>query len=329
MLDKPSFIKTIPFKALYLAVSCVFTATSASAQETLPEVEVTETPERATLSLDQTSVGASRTGVSTHELPASFEQVNSETIEERGDYQLKRAIERSTGLTNIGSAGNGGLSFSARGFTGVNSVGIAEDGLRLGVAAGTINYPNDSWGYERIEVLRGPASIVYGNGTIGGTINAVRKQPSRIRSTEIMTGYGTDNTARVGIGTTGGFGEIGSYRLDAYSHYSDGQRDFGRSKGNKIMTTFRLEPTSELRFELLADYSNQDPERYIGTPIVNGRINKSWRDENYNASDSIINYEDKRVRARAEWKTNDWLTIRDEIYYFKSDRHWKNIEKYS
>ncbi len=328
MRDKQSPVKTFSLHPLYLAICCILAATPVRAQTTLPTVEVEGNRDEATLGLDQPSTGASRTGVSTRELPASFEQVGSKTIEERGDYQLKEAIERSTGLTNIGTAGNGGLSFSSRGFTGVTSVGVAEDGVRLGVASGTVTYPNDSWGYERIEVLRGPSSIVYGTGTVGATINAVRKQPSRTRSTELLVGYGTDNTARVGIGTTGGVGEIGSYRVDVYSHYSDGQRDLGRSKGNKFMGTLRLDPSSDLRFELLADYSKQYPERYIGTPVINGHIKKSWRDENYNASNSTINYEDKRVRARMEWQANDWLTIKDELYYFESDRQWKNIERY-
>jgi len=311
-----------------ILIGSLFAPSLVRAETVLPLVEVEGDSNEGSLGLDQPSVGGSRTGIKTRDLPASFEQIDSKTIEERGDYQVKQAIERSTGMTNIGTAGNGGLSFSVRGFTGVTSVAVAENGTRLGVASGSVTYPNDSWGYERLEVLRGPSSIVYGTGTVGATINAVRKEPSRERRIETLLGLGTDSTARVGLGMTGGVGEAGSYRVDVYSHYSDGQRDLGRSKGSKLMSTLRFDPQNDLRFELLADYSKQYPERYIGTPVINGHIKKGWRDENYNASNSMINYEDKRFRARMEWKANEWLTVRDELYYFEADRHWKNIEKY-
>lgn len=303
-------------------------APEALAQNVLPTVEVTADAVEEGLGLNQRSTGGSRTGIATQDLPASLEQVDEQTQKQRGDYGVVEAITRSTGLTAIGTGGNGGLAFSTRGFAGVNSVGVAEDGLRLGVAAGSVTYPNDTWGYERIEVLRGPASIVYGSGTAGATINAVRKQPSRERSSEVLLGIGEHGAARVGLGTTGGLGETASYRVDVYGHYTDGERDLGRAKGGKLMSTLRLQPDSDLRFELLADVSDQQPERYWGTPTANGRVVESLRDENYNAGDSVIRYEDRRLRARAEWKAAAGLTLRDEAYYFKADRHWKNIESY-
>ena len=87
--------------------------------------------------------GGSRTGVTTKELPASMEILDGETIRERGDTQVGDAIVRTTGLTNNASPGNGGLSFSTRGFSGTGSVGIAEDGVRLQTASGTQNYPSN------------------------------------------------------------------------------------------------------------------------------------------------------------------------------------------
>lgn len=304
-------------------------APEALAQNVLPTVEVTADAVEEGLGLNLRSTSGSRTGITTQDLPASLEQVDEQTQKQRGDYGVVDAITRSTGLTAIGNAGNGGLAFSARGFTGVNSVGVAEDGLRLGVASGSVTYPNDTWGYERIEVLRGPASIVYGSGTAGATINAVRKQPSREHSSEALLGIGEHGTVRAGLGTTGGIGETASYRVDVYGHYTDGERDLGRAKGGKLMSTLRLQPDSDLRFELLADVSDQRPERYWGTPTANGRVVDSLRDENYNADDSVIRYEDRRLRARAEWKATAGLTLRDEAYYLKADRHWKNIEAYS
>lgn len=313
--------------SLALAVSLAALG-SARADTTLPSVAVSADRDGTGLALDQASTGASRTGLSARELPASIEAVDSIGIEERGDYQIKEAITRATGLTGIGSGGNGGLAFSTRGFTGTNSVGIAEDGVRLATGAGTQTYPNEAWGYERIEVLHGPASVVYGSGTVGATINAVRKTPTRARSVETLFGVGSGGSTRAGAGASGALGEIASFRVDAYGTLSDGLRDLGKAQGGKLMSALRVQPDSDLRFELIADYSLQKPERYWGTPLANGAIDKSLRSQNYNVDDSIIRYEDKRLHGRVEWQASAQMVLRNELYYLEAKRRWQNVEKY-
>lgn len=298
------------------------------AQTTLSTVEVTAPRNAATLHLDQPSATGSRTGVTARELPATTSSVDAVQMQERGDFQVREAITRATGITDIGSGGTGGLSFAARGYTGTNSVGIAEDGIRIQTGAGTQNYPGSSWGYERVEVLHGPASVVYGSGTVGATINAIRKEPSRIAAQEAMAAIGTDGVKRLGLGATGGLGEIASYRVDVYGTHIDGHRDLGDNQGGKIMSRLRLQPNSEFRIDLTADYSLQRPERYWGTPHDNGRILPELRRENYNAKNSTIRYEDTRLRARAEWQVNDHLSLSNELYYLESNRRWMNIENY-
>lgn len=294
----------------------------------LPDVTVTGAPV-GSLGLALPSTSGSRTGIATQELPASLDSVDSETWQEQGKTDLVDIIDGTVGMMSMSAPGNGGLSFSTRGFTGVNSVGIAEDGVRLGVASGTVSYPRNAWGYERVEVLRGPASIVYGSGTAGGTVNMVRKQPSRTPAREAMLGAGSHGTGQLGIGLTGPIGETLSYRIDAYGRYSSGERDLGRDSSAKLMTTLRMQPSSAVRLELLADIADDKPERYFGTPTLNGQVLRELRKENYNTEDSVVHYKERRLRARGSWQVNDWLTLRDEAYHFRSDRHWKNIEAYA
>lgn len=321
-------LPSLALSPLYLAVGCALAAPLARAETTLPPVQVSAAHDGAGLGLDQPGSTGSRTGLTARELPASLEGVDQTTMEERGDFLIREAITRTTGLTDIGSGGNGGLAFSSRGFTGTNSVGIAEDGIRIQTGAGTQNYPGSTWGYERVEVLRGPASVVYGSGTVGATINAVRKAPSRESSQEALFGLGTDGVKRLGLGAGGALGEIASYRVDAYGTDLDGYRDLGDSQGGKLMSKLRLQPSGDLRFDLSADYSLQRPERYWGTPHDHGRLVESLRKENYNAEDSTIRYEDTRLRANAEWQASAWLSLSNELYYLESNRRWMNIENY-
>jgi len=294
----------------------------------LPDIPVTATPNQPGLGLKVPSTSGSRTGITTQNLPASLDYVDSDTWQARGDTRMADIISRTVGMTPLSASSYNSLSFSTRGFTGTNSVGIAEDGVRLGVASTTTPYPNDGWGYERVEVLRGPASILYGSGTVGATVNIVRKQPSREFMGELMVGAGAHRTGRIGVGVGGPLGEIVRYRIDAYGHTTDGERDFGRAKGGKVMSTLRVQPNADLRFELMADVSDQRPERYFGTPVVNGNIVRHLRRSNYNAQDSVLSIRDQRLRGRMQWQANDWLTVRNELYHFQADRHWKNIEGY-
>jgi iron complex outermembrane recepter protein len=311
-------------------VVAVVAAAQTKAQEglALPKVEVHGRVDKSVLLLDLPSASGSRTGISARELPASVETLSSRTILERGDYATRDAIGRTTGIIDIASPGDGGMSFSARGFTGTDSVGLAEDGARLAVAAGTQTYPTDSWGYDRIEVLRGPASVVFGSGTVGATINAIRKAPRREFGVEGLVGLGDHENVRVGVGATGPLGDSLSYRIDAYAKSDAGVRDLTRSRGHALLTTLRWDASDALRFDLLADYSYQKPQNYWGTPLVNGTVDKALRDQNYNVGDGIIWYEDKRLRGRVQWQASAELSVRDEAYLLQADRRWRNVEQY-
>src|SRR5690606_5226691 len=100
---------------------------------------------------------------------------------------------------------------SARGFNGLNSVMRLYDGVQMFVAAGTMTFPFDTWTVERIEVLGGPSSSMYGTGAIGGVVNVIPRQPSRERSSRYRLTAGSNGTYRAGIDTTGPIADRWSY----------------------------------------------------------------------------------------------------------------------
>ena len=118
--------------------------------------------------------------------------------------------------------GTGGTALSVRGFSGQESVMTLLDGVRLMPAAGTITFPFDTWSVERIEVLRGPASVLYGEGAIGGVVNVVPKRPQRTRETTLQVGVGLDGAKRAAFDTTGALGSRLSYRFHASDARANG-----------------------------------------------------------------------------------------------------------
>lgn len=83
----------------------------------------------------------------------------------------------------------------------------------------------DSWNFERIEVLKGPASVLYGEGALAGAINFVSKRPdsSRRRSEGVMS-FGSLRNPRTAFCTTGpiGTGTRAAYRADVVFNRTDG-----------------------------------------------------------------------------------------------------------
>ncbi len=150
------------------------------------------------LNLDVPDQTGSRLGLTPLETPASIEVIPGVTIRERGQTSVVDAVtQNATGFTSTASPGNGGTSLGTRGFIGHGSVMQLYDGTRMYVGAETLTFPFDTWSAARIEVLRGPASVLYGEGAIGGVINVVPKKPTDYFTHEAEVAYGTDATKTV------------------------------------------------------------------------------------------------------------------------------------
>lgn len=171
-----------PTRVTGLAILLSALATQAMGQATradrdfseavLEEVEVRASLLRMHgLGLSDSNGAGSRLGQSMADMPASVELIDSDAIALKGDFFGLSAVTRATGIAASASPGNGGTAVSSRGFNGHGSVVNLYDGTRLYVGAGTVSFPADTWTVSRIEVLRGPGSVINGVGATGATIN--------------------------------------------------------------------------------------------------------------------------------------------------------------
>lgn len=318
---------TVSLCPVAAALLCACASAWARQDGTMPTVTIQGTTVQEGLGLARDNATASRLNLRAEDMPASVESLSAATMQARGDLLVKDAITRSTGLTDMSSPGNG-IAYSARGFGGNNAIALLENGQRLLVGSGTATYPADPWGYDYIEVLRGPGSVVYGSGSTGATINAVRKAPQRATAIEAMAGIGGGRALRAGVGASGALGGQGAFRVDAYADRGDGLIDRGESRRGKILTGVAYALASGLDLDLQLDHSEQKPQRYFGTPLVDGGLARKLRNENYNVGDADIAFTDDKAVARLNWRVSPALAIGNELAYMKARRNWRNAEYY-
>lgn len=282
------------------------------------------------LSLTTPTTAGSRLNLTAMETPASVESLSGEQVRARGDRNVQDAVSRSTGISRTGTPGDGGTSLQARGFTGQSSVMQLYDGNRMYTGMGTVTFPVDTWSVERVDVLRGPASVLYGEGATGAVVNVIPKKPfSGEIENHLRVGYGSYDRQQQAFDSGGSLTDTLSYRLNLNRLRSNGWIDRGDSSSDFISAALRWQATDDLAFTFAHDYGDQRPQNYFGTPLINGRLQDSLRNKNYNVRDDQQHYNDQWTRLTTDWQINDALSASNELYYLKAQRRWQNAENYN
>ena len=332
-------MKTISPTTVALAIAAAFQASHAQGTTELGIVTVEGSQEAQGLHLGSTSSSASRLGLSLRETPASVEVLSQEAIQQRGAQTFSEALRGMTGLSG-GGPPSAPTTLSTRGFTNIL---FLYDGIRTSGAAVT-NRVQDTWNYERIEVLKGPASVISGEGAIGGIVNFVTKRPDRNNpNTEAMLSYGSYGSTRAAVGTGGTLGETGAFRID-YSRNDTKVGTIPRA-GEKIdhfTSGLSFDQGRTVKLDLSFDYLRDNNQAYWGTPLVprsfateptdvvstpDGRvIDKRLARNNYNVADDDNSSETYWLKARLTGDLGSGWSWRNELAANKADRMFTNSE---
>lgn len=296
----------------------------------LPSVAITGSADTPVTDLATPTTSGSRLNLTALETPASTSSLDSHIIESRNNLTVQDAVSRSPGITSIASPGDGNTALSARGFTGHSSVMTLFDGSRLYTGAGTQTFPVDPFMVERIDVIRGPASVLYGEGATGAVINVVPKKPfeGEVRN-RLRLGYGSNDRQQLGLDSGGSLSDTLSYRVTLNQQQSNGWVDNGNSRSLAMSAALRWQATDDLSFTLAHERGDSEPMNYFGTPLIDGRYRDSLRDKNYNLRNAVQRYNDEWTRLNSDWAINDNVSASNQLYYIKSRRHWRNAETYT
>jgi len=176
------------------------------------------------------------------ETPQSISVVTQQQMREQGAYTLQDALSYTTGVT----AGAYGLD--ARGdwlfIRGVAHMQIY-DGLRSNDQSAYNSPRPDPFFLERVEVLRGPNSVLFGQGSVGGLVNIVSKRPQAEKSGQIGVQYGMFDRKRIEGDFTGKLDENGEwmYRLIGAVRHTDTQTDYTDNQRYQLAPSLTWKPS--------------------------------------------------------------------------------------
>lgn len=177
------------------------------------------------------SATATKTDATILETPQSISVVGAEEMETRNVYSYEDAIKYTPGIyLPRGTTGDTRVGYSyIRGFSSTYEYA---DGMKL---IGAWWSRMDFYNAERVEILRGPASVMYGQSIPGGLVNLVSKRPQEEQMGEAALEYGSYDWTRAEADITGPLDEKKHwlYRVSAAAQTSDGLNDIDGDQLNR------------------------------------------------------------------------------------------------
>lgn len=199
----------------------------------------------------QDSTTATKSDTPILETPRSVSVVTEQLMADQGVQNVQDALTYSAGV--YGAA----FGFDTRG-DWARIRGLEPEDYRDGLKRQFGSYNNTRphpFMLERVEVLKGPASVLYGQGSPGGIVNLVSKLPKEETRREIFASYGSHNRKEVGIDLTGRIDENATllYRMVGVWRDSDTQVDFVPDDVYAFAPSITWQPTDDTSLTLLAN----------------------------------------------------------------------------
>lgn len=137
-------------------------------------------------------------GLSIQHTPGTINVVSHDLMMQRGYAQAEVAADSAPGVSSGGSPG-APAQLMMRGFTG-NQILVLHDGQYFGPTT-MVNRPQNSFNLESVQVLKGPSSVLYGQGAVGGTVDMRARTPTFDGPhANALVSYGSFNTWNAGVG---------------------------------------------------------------------------------------------------------------------------------
>lgn len=297
---------------------------AAAAQQTAQDYRLSPVIRLPEITLDAAGVGGDddRNSVVAHELwvggkvatsildtPASVSVITAHEIQRRKAETLEEVLQYSAGtITDYYGTDDRNDYFLVRGF----QASTYRDGITLGSMRGIREEP---LAYERVEVVRGTNSTLFGVADPGGSINFVTKRPRGDSFSEVFTTLGSHDRKEVGFdfGDKVAPGSTVSYRLTGKLQDSDREYDYSRDDERFLMGGLTWQPGDATSLSLVVDYLDRDATPNSGGYPRHGDYDRSrfFGEPEFN----YLNVERSTASAMLEHDFGGGLTLRSNLRY--------------
>jgi iron complex outermembrane receptor protein len=205
------------------------------------------------------------------DLPQSVSVISAQVLKNVNVTRLDAALDLVAGVEHQNNFGGLWDSFAVRGFVGDPNVpsGYLVNGFNGGRGFGG---PRDASNIERIEVLKGPGSALFGRGEPGGTVNIITKKPKFTPEGSLQVSAGSYNTYRAEGDYTGPINDMIAFRINGAYENADSFRDHLSSE--KIVVSpsvvVKFSDSTSLNYEL--EIVRQDVPFDRGVVAVNNKL---------------------------------------------------------
>ncbi|HAT2713536.1 TPA: TonB-dependent siderophore receptor [Aeromonas hydrophila] len=259
---------------------------------------------------------ATRTNTPAKLVPQAIDSVKASELTAFGQPTLSEAL---TGIPGVNASGDTRFDgVNIRGFSASNDFYL--DGFR-----DDMQYTRDLGNTERVEVLKGPAAVLYGRGSTGGIVNRVSKKPQKGLESSVSAQVGSFDSRRLAADLSGEAGEQVQVRLNLAQEDKDSFRNGVTSKRTLLAPSVNWEINDKLNWLLQYERNEHDRTPDRGIPGVNGRPADVPKEYVY--SDTRRDFIDdvaQSTRSRLTWDINDQWQLRQQLGYTSLDSQFDN-----
>lgn len=284
------------------------------------------------------SATATKTDTPIEKTPQSVSVVTRQEMEMRQPTTVKEALSYTPSVFSTRGSSTTYDVVTIRGFTTSTTVNTNQylDGMKL---QGN-NYSEvsmDPYFLERVEVMRGPTSVLYGNSNPGGIVSMVSKRPTTEPLKEVQFKMGTDNLWQTGFDFSDAIDDAGvwSYRLTGLGRSQDAQQQMAKSTRYAVAPSFSWRPDDKTDFTFLSNFQNDPDAGYYGwlpregtvVPYydANGKAHKLPTDFNEGEADNKISRRQKMVGYSFSHQFDDTFTVRQNLRYAEVDTLYRSV----
>jgi catecholate siderophore receptor len=250
------------------------------------------------------------------DVPQSINVVPQSVLRDQGADSLEDALKNVPG---IGLSNGDGQrdQVTIRGFSAIGDQyidGIRDDAL----------YYRDMSNIDRVEVVKGPAAVLYGRGSSGGLINSVTKKPTFALEQEVGVSFDSEGKRRTQLdaGWADQEQQKKAFRVTGALEDSETFREDGFLDRKALAPSAYFRLSDDLEINLGASYLYDKRLIDFGIPALNGRPVDVDRDKRFGSADADQDYTRSEVfslTAGIDYRINDVLTLSNTSRYYHYD----------